>query len=137
MNEIIVSGRITKDPVIRQTKTGKKVTSFTVAAQRPFLNAEGKRDADFIGVTVYGKAVDAVKAMGKKNQPVLVKGRLQTTSRTSASGENYLKHEVIAYNVEFLCTQTLKEETEKETCSYEETDVTDTFDLSGLAEALN
>ena len=47
MNKAMVLGRLTRDPEVRYTSTGKIVCSFTLAVDRPFTNAEGQREADF------------------------------------------------------------------------------------------
>ena len=48
MNQIVLVGRITKDPEINEAENGKKVTSITLAVQRPFKNIDGLYEADFI-----------------------------------------------------------------------------------------
>ena len=48
MNKIILLGRLTRDPEVRYTPTGKVVCQFTLAVDRPFANQEGQREADFI-----------------------------------------------------------------------------------------
>lgn len=47
MNKIILLGRLTRDPEVRYTPTGKVVCQFTLAVDRPFANQEGQREADF------------------------------------------------------------------------------------------
>ena len=54
MNKIIIMGRVTKQVDVRYTPSQKVVCSFTLAVDRPFLNQEGKREADFIPVVVWG-----------------------------------------------------------------------------------
>ena len=56
MNRIFVMGRLTRDPEVRYTPAQKVVCSFTLAVDRPFLNQQGQREADFIPVVVWGKA---------------------------------------------------------------------------------
>ena len=59
-NHITILGRITKDVAVRYTPSQKVVASFTLAVDRPFLNQEGQREADFIPVVVWGKAAELV-----------------------------------------------------------------------------
>lgn len=47
MNKVILMGRLTRDPEVRYTQTGKVVCQFTLAVDRPFANQEGQREADF------------------------------------------------------------------------------------------
>ena len=55
MNKIILLGRLTRDPEVRYTATGRVVCQFTLAVDRPFANQEGQREADFIPVVIWGK----------------------------------------------------------------------------------
>jgi len=55
MNKVILMGRLTRDPEVRYTQTGKVVCQFTLAVDRPFANQEGQREADFIAIVVWGK----------------------------------------------------------------------------------
>ena len=55
LNKIVILGRLTKDPEVRYTPSQKVVASFTLAVDRPFLNQQGQREADFIPVVVWVK----------------------------------------------------------------------------------
>ncbi|AVX21622.1 single stranded DNA-binding protein (ssb) [Carboxydocella sporoproducens DSM 16521] len=48
LNRIILIGRLTRDPELRYTNTGKAVARFTLAVDRPFKNQAGERETDFI-----------------------------------------------------------------------------------------
>ena len=54
MNKITLLGRLTKDPEIRYTPSQKVVASIVLAVDRPFTGADGKREADFIPVVMWG-----------------------------------------------------------------------------------
>ena len=58
MNKIILMGRLTRDPEVRYTTTGKVVCQFTLAVDRPFTNQDGQREADFINIVVWGKIAE-------------------------------------------------------------------------------
>ena len=126
MNETIITGRMTKDPVCRETNTGKPVTSFTVAVDRPYLNADGKRDTDFIPVVVFGKAVETVMNYGYHNCIVLVKGRLQNRNFETKDGVKHTDLELICSLVEFPNIKTpryKRDTTEKPAIVNDETDL--------------
>lgn len=53
MNKVILMGRLTRDPEVRYTQTGKVVCQFTLAVDRPFANQEGQREADLL-LSLYG-----------------------------------------------------------------------------------
>ena len=76
-NHITILGRLTREPDVRYTPSQKVVCSFTLAVDRPFLNQEGKREADFIPVVVWGKAAELCGNSLAKGHRLLVEGRLQ------------------------------------------------------------
>lgn len=102
MNRVQILGRLTKDPEVRYVTSGKAVTSFTLAVDRPFLNQEGKREADFIPVVVWGKAAELCGNSLAKGHRILVEGRLQIRSYDGKDGTKHWVTEVIANSVEFI-----------------------------------
>ena len=102
MNKIIIMGRLTRDTEVRYTPTQKVVCQFTVAVDRPFLNQEGKREADFIPVVVWGKAAELCGNSLAKGHRLLVEGRLQIRNFDGKDGTKHWVTEVIANNVEFV-----------------------------------
>ena len=101
-NHITILGRLTKDPEVRYVTSGKVVTSFTLAVDRPFLNQDGKREADFIPVVVWGKAAELCGNSLAKGHRILVEGRLQIRSYDGNDGNRHWVTEVIANSVEFI-----------------------------------
>lgn len=102
MNKAVLLGRLTRDPEVRYTPTQKVVCQFTVAVDRPFLNQEGKREADFIPVVVWGKAAELCGNSLAKGHRILVEGRLQIRSYDGKDGNRHWVTEVIANSVEFI-----------------------------------
>ena len=102
MNRIILLGRLTKDPEVRYTNTGKVVAMFVLAVNSPFTDANGQRDADFINVVIWGKQAEAVGNNVTKGQRLLVEGRLQIRSYEANDGQKKFVSEVVAYNFEFI-----------------------------------
>ena len=73
LNEIIVMGRLTKDPELRTTTTGKSVVNFTLAVDRD------KQDAtDFPECTAWGATAEFVARTFHKGKMALVKGSMQS-----------------------------------------------------------
>ena len=102
MNKIVILGRLTKDPQVRYTPSQKVVATFTLAVDRPFLNQDGKREADFIPVVVWGKAAELVGNSCAKGHRLLVDGRLQIRNFDAKDGTTHWVTEVIANGVEFI-----------------------------------
>ena len=102
MNRITILGRLTKDPEVKYTSGQKVVTTFTLAVDRPFLNPEGKREADFIPVVVWGKAAELVGNSCAKGHRLLVEGRLQIRNFDAKDGTKHWITEVVSTNIEFI-----------------------------------
>lgn len=102
MNKIILLGRLTRDPEVRYTATGKVVCQFTLAVDRPFANQEGQREADFIPVVIWGKNAETCGNSLTKGQRALVEGRLQIRSYDGKDGNKHWVTEVIADRFEFI-----------------------------------
>jgi single-strand DNA-binding protein len=103
MNKVILMGRLTRDPEVRYTQSGKVVCQFTLAVDRFTTNAEGQREADFVPIVVWGKVGELCGNSLTKGQRALVDGRLQIRSYEAkdGSGKRWVT-EVIASAVQFL-----------------------------------
>lgn len=102
MNKAIIMGRLTKDPDVKYTQTGKVVTQFTLAVDRPFKDAQGNKETDFIPVVLWGKTAELVGNSCQKGHRLLVDGRLQIRSYDSKDGGKRWVTEIIANSVEFI-----------------------------------
>lgn len=102
INSVTIVGRMTKDVDLRYTANGKAVGNFTIAANRPFKNAQGENEADFINCTAWGKqAENLANYMGKGSQ-IGVTGRIQTRTFENKEGKTVFVTEVVADQVAFL-----------------------------------
>lgn len=102
MNKIILLGRLTKDPEVRYTQNGKVVCQFTIAVDRPFTGQDGKKEADFIPIILWGKPAELAGNTITKGQRVLVEGRLQIRSYDAQDGSKRWVAEVIANGFEYI-----------------------------------
>lgn len=100
MNNIILIGRLTKDPELRYTQAGKAVCSFTLAVDRPYSG--DKKEADFINIVVWNKVGENCAQYLSKGRKVAVQGRLQIRSYEDDKGQRRYITEVVANSVEFL-----------------------------------
>ena len=102
LNKILLLGRLVADPELRYTATGKAVAQFTLAVDRPFASQDGKREADFIPVILWGKTAEAAANYSFKGQRLLVEGRLQIRSYEAKDGSKRWATEVIGNSIEFI-----------------------------------
>jgi single-strand DNA-binding protein len=102
-NNCTFVGRLTRDPEVKYTtSSGIAVCNFTLAVDRPFLNAEKKREADFIRITVWRKLAENCANHLGKGRLVLVNGRLQIDSYTDKEGVKRQSANIVANEVRFL-----------------------------------
>ena len=102
MNKAILIGRLTKDPELRTTPTGRNVCQFSVAVSRNFTNANGEREADFINCVVWDKQAENLVKYQKKGNQIAVEGRIQTRNYDDKDGKKVYVTEILASNISFL-----------------------------------
>ena len=97
MNQVVLIGRLTRDPELRRTQNGNPVVSFTIAVD----NRHKEDGADFIACVAWNRTAELIKQYVKKGHRVAVSGRLATRTYESKGVKHYVT-EVIAADVEFL-----------------------------------
>ena len=102
MLKVIAMGRVTKEPEVRYTQSGKCVCTFIIAVNREFKNEDGNYDADFIPVVVWGKAAELAGNSLDKGHRILVEGRLQNRSYEAKDGSKRYIAEIISQHIEFV-----------------------------------
>ena len=102
MNQIVLMGRMTRDPELRHTQSGTAVASFTLAVDRPFSSRDGgERQADFIDCVAWRNTAEFVSKYFVKGQMTAVTGRLQIRDWTDKEGGKRRSAEVVVDNVYF------------------------------------
>jgi len=109
MNNVVLIGRLTRDPELRYIPvTGTAVTKFNLAVDRGLskdkkqeMESKGQPTADFINITVWGKQAENAANYLAKGRLVAIHGRIQTGSYEK-DGIRIYTTEVVASNVEFL-----------------------------------
>ena len=105
LNQVVIAGRLTGDPVVEEVEGGKKVSSITVAVPRSYKNVDGTYDTDFIRCTLWGGIAENTAEYCKKGDIVGVKGRIQTSSYETDSGERRYVMEIVAEKISFLSSR--------------------------------
>jgi len=110
LNQIVIVGRLVKDPISKELEDGRKVSNITLAVQRNFKNPDGAYDTDFIDCTLWrGIAENTVEYCGK-GSVIGVKGRLVTSLYTNEEGATRKNVEVVAEKVSFIGSSRKDEE---------------------------
>ena len=99
MNNVVLIGRLVRDPELRYTANGKAVAQFSIAVNRPFSKT---KEADFFNIVVWGKTGENCSNYLAKGRLVGVQGRLQSRSYENKAGVKKYITEVVADRVEFL-----------------------------------
>lgn len=105
MNHSILTGRLTKDVEISYLQDGKAKAVFTLAVNRPFTNAQGERESDFIRCVAWGKTAENVANYTAKGSKIGVQGRIQTGSYENQQGQKVFTTDIVVNEVEFLDTK--------------------------------
>ena len=101
LNVAIIMGRLTRDPELRRTNSGKPVASFTVAVDRDFAPEGGEKQTDFIDCVAWQGTAEFVDKYFKKGSMIVVSGRLQLRDWTDKDGNKRRTAEVVADNIYF------------------------------------
>lgn len=99
MNKVIMIGRLTKDPELRYTNSGKAVANYTLAVDRDYKK-EGQPDADFIRCVAYDKGGEFAGKYLKKGTKIAIVGHIQTGSYEK-NGQKVFTTDVIVEHHEF------------------------------------
>lgn len=100
INKVILGGRLTSDPELKQSTSGLSVCSFSIAVDRKFSKGEEK-GCDFINITAWRQTAEFVAKYFKKGNPIIVVGELQTRSYEDKQKNKRTATEVVADEVSF------------------------------------
>lgn len=101
LNVIAIMGRLSRDPELRQTTTGKNVASFTIACSRGRKDANGKDLVDWIPVVAWEHTAEFVCKYFEKGSLIAIDGRLQSRTYKDRDGNNRTAIEIVANNANF------------------------------------
>lgn len=101
LNKIILMGRLTRDPELRNTANKTAVCSFSLAVDRDFKGPNGEKETDFIDVVAWRATAEFVSKYFTKGRMAVVEGRLQIRDWVDKEGGKRRSAEVIADNVYF------------------------------------
>lgn len=101
LNNVVIVGRLTKDPEEVVTENNNKRSVIVIAVPRSFKNSEGQYDTDFIRVILWNIVAEHTCEYCKKGDIVGIKGRIQSSSYEKDGTIKYIT-EVVAEKVTFL-----------------------------------
>lgn len=102
LNSISIMGRLSYDPQLRRTASGKAVASFSVACERDFKNQQtGEKEVDFIECVAWGGTAEMVEKYFHKGQMAVATGRLQLRDWTDKNGQKRRTAEILVNSIYF------------------------------------
>ena len=102
MNKVILIGNLATDPEAFTTQSGISRSTFRLAVQRKYANAQGVREADFLTIVAWRQTADFCNSYLVKGRKIAVEGSIQTRSYETDDGQKRYVTEIIADSVEAL-----------------------------------
>lgn len=102
INNVSLTGRLTRDVELKYTQSGTAVAQFTLAVSRKFTNQQGERESDFINCVIWRKSAENFSNFTHKGSLVGVEGHIQTRTYDNKEGQKVYVTEVIVENFALL-----------------------------------
>lgn len=100
-NRVILMGRLTADPELRQTQSGISMCRITIAVDRGYTKQGEEKKTDFFDVTFWRQQAEFVSRYFSKGRMIHVEGRLQNDNYTDQNGQKHYRTSIVADNVCF------------------------------------
>lgn len=123
MNKVIMMGRLTKDPEVKQVND-TTIGRFSLAVDRRYKK-EGEATADFFDCTAFGKLAEFVGKYLKKGTKIVLEGEVQNNNYTNKDGQKVYGTRIIASSIEFAESKGKTEEKPEETHDWQPVDAMD------------
>ena len=104
LNKVVLAGRLTADPELKQTPSGVSVVRFTLAINRRFSrnNEQGEQQSDFISLVAWRQTAEFISQYFKKGSALCVTGSIQTRSWTDQQGQKRYGTDVVVDEAMFV-----------------------------------
>jgi single-strand DNA-binding protein len=101
VNKVILGGRLTANPELKTTQSGKSVCSFSIAVNRK-IKQQGQPDADFFNIVAWSNNADTVARYFKKGSSICVVGNIQNRTWTDNNNQKHYATDIVADEVYFV-----------------------------------
>ena len=105
LNKVVLAGRLTGDPELKQTTSGVSVTNFSIAINRRFSSRGGEnaeQQTDFINVVAWRQTAEFITKFFKKGSAICLTGSIQTRAWQDAQGQKRYATEVVVDDAMFV-----------------------------------
>lgn len=101
MNKVILIGRLTRDPEVRNTANQVSVCNFTLAVDRRFKDTNGQRQADFVNCVAWRQTANFIGSYFHKGSKIAIVGSIQSRTYDDQQGQKHYVTEVVVDEAEF------------------------------------
>ena len=102
INNVVLVGRLVRDPELRYTPSNQAVATFSLAVNRNFKGQNGEREADFINCVIWRQQAENLANWAKKGALIGITGRIQTRNYENQQGQRVYVTEVVAETFQLL-----------------------------------
>lgn len=102
INNVVLVGRLVRDPELRYTPSNQAVATFSLAVNRNSKSQNGEREADFINCVIWRQQAENLANWAKKGALIGITGRIQTRNYENQQGQRVYVTEVVADNFQLL-----------------------------------
>jgi len=104
LNKVLLIGRLTRDPEMRNLPSGTAVVSFGLAVNRSYTNKntnERVEETCFVDVDAWGKTGEVIARFMKKGRQIFIEGRLKLDT-WEREGQKHSKLKIVAEGFQFI-----------------------------------
>lgn len=102
LNKVVLAGRLTADPELKQTTSGISVISFTLAVNRRYVKEQEQQQTDFINIVAWRQTAEFISRYFKKGSALCITGSIQVRSWQDQQGQKHYSTEVVADEAMFV-----------------------------------
>ena len=100
LNEVVISGRLTRDSELRYTPSGTAVTDVVIASNRIWSkDSERQEETTFVDVTIWGKQAESLHTYLVKGRHLMIVGRLKRNKWETEEGDKRSKLTMVAEKI--------------------------------------
>ena len=100
LNEVVISGRLTRDSELRFTPSGTPVTDVVIASNRIWSkDSDRQEETTFVDVTIWGKQAESLNTYLVKGRHLMVVGRLKLNKWETEEGDKRSKLTMVAEKI--------------------------------------
>lgn len=112
LNKVILAGRITADPELKQTPSGVSLVTFSLAVNRRFGSRDGQNqqsEADFFRITAWRSTAEFIAKYFRKGSAICICGSIQNRTWTDQNGQKRYMTDIIADEANFVESRNAQE----------------------------